>query len=240
MEIKLLKNLTEYESEKLVKFRSLVIFSKKLRMGKYSLFITLWVLYFVSILLMLGDLLLTELNIYVLGFYALTNATLLYRLFGVCWCTVIFHGLIPLAVLIFMIVVHWFDDLKAFLVSSIVIPLAIQIVLAIPLVLLRCRRDCNLQALLTGIHAHLGLMVIIIYFWTACFLLRRNMAAALLCMLYMLVYLAIILTPHLYGVTRQLFEKYIPNFKRKVKSKNDKKKKKKTKLNPEQAAPSRN
>uniref|UniRef100_A0A1A9ZWA9 Uncharacterized protein n=1 Tax=Glossina pallidipes TaxID=7398 RepID=A0A1A9ZWA9_GLOPL len=149
----------EYESEKLVKFRSFVLFSEKLRMGKYALFITLWVLYFVSVLLMLGDLLLTEFNIYVLGFYALTNATLLYRLFGVCWCTVIFHGLIPLAVLIFMIVAHWFDDLKTFLVSSIVIPLAIQIILAIPLVLLRCRRDCNLQALLTGIHAHLGLMI---------------------------------------------------------------------------------
>lgn len=216
------------------------MFLAQLRMGKYSLFITLWVLYFVSVLLILGDLLLTEFNIYVLGFYALTNATLLYRLFGVCWCTVIFHGLIPLAVLIFMIVVHWFDDLKTFLVASIVIPLGIQIILAIPLVLLRCRRDCNLQALLTGIHAHLGLMVIIIYFWSACFLMRRYIVAALLCMLYMLVYLAIILTPHLYGITRQLFEKYMPKLKGKVKKSKKDKKKKKAKVNPEQTTFSRN
>uniref|UniRef100_A0A1A9WUB6 Uncharacterized protein n=1 Tax=Glossina brevipalpis TaxID=37001 RepID=A0A1A9WUB6_9MUSC len=128
------------------------------QMGKYRLFIALWVLYCVSVILMVGDIILVNFNVYTLGFYALTNATLLYRLFGVCWCTVIFHGLIPVAVLLVMLFLHWFDDLKNFLVLSIVIPLAIQILLAIPLVLLRCRRDCNLQALLTGIHAHLGLL----------------------------------------------------------------------------------
>uniref|UniRef100_A0A1A9VZV2 Uncharacterized protein n=1 Tax=Glossina brevipalpis TaxID=37001 RepID=A0A1A9VZV2_9MUSC len=70
---------------------------------------------------------------------------------------------------------------------------------------MRWKRSCDEQALKTGIHAHLGLITIIIYFWTLTFVIRRPFEACALTMIYMLCFLAVLLTPALYGVVKNVY-----------------------------------
>ncbi|KAI9578407.1 hypothetical protein GQX74_008981 [Glossina fuscipes] len=77
-----------------------------------------------------------------------------------------------------------------------------QILAAIPLVVFRWNRSCDYQALMTGVHAHLGLIVVIIYWWTLVYLIRRPFEACMVTIVYMLCFLTVVLTPQLYGVAK--------------------------------------
>lgn len=167
----------------------------------------LWLCFFIA------DMLLTDFHVHTICFYVLTFGILQYRFYGVCWCTVVVHALIPIIVLIVLIVHTCCYFITRFPNMSIIIPIIVQIIAAIPLVVYRWNRSCDYQALMTGVHAHLGLIVVIIYWWTLVYLIRRSFEACVVTIVYMLCFLAVVLTPQLYGVAKSLTKSKVGDIK---------------------------
>lgn len=170
-------------------------------MSKVVVFVVMWCVYLVSIALMVADLILAELRSDLAYFYTITNAILVFRILGVFWFLMPLHS-IAMVVVIVVFIVFNVHNLNNFYKLSLIVPIIVQSVLSFDLMLFRSSRTPKQQAYHAGIHAHMGLSVVIIYFWSVCGVKRRHYVGGLLTMMYMLVFLGLCLTPHFHGLSK--------------------------------------
>lgn len=174
-------------------------------MSKKLLYILLWITYINSLVLMIFDLWASEFLTNLIFFYVIANAVLLYRLFGVFWFTILVHAFVHIGVLTSIIVLNM-GDLLTFYNMAIYVPLAAQLLLSLHFVVIRRGRSPDEQACHSGIHAHIGLIVIIILFWHIGFTGIRWPYSGLFTMFYMLLFLGIVLTPHFHGLSKSFLK----------------------------------
>lgn len=171
--------------------------------SKVVVFIVMWCIFFISLALMVADLVLAEVKTDLAFFYVITNAILIFRIFGVFWILVPLHAIAMIAVIFTFFYLN-FDKLNNFYKLSIGVPVVVESILSFDLLLFRALRTQKRQAYHAGIHAHIGLLVVILYFWSICGVKRRDYVGGLLTMFYMLVFLTLCLTPHFYGLSQDV------------------------------------
>lgn len=171
-------------------------------MKRRSLYVLLWVTYLLTLVCAILDLFVFEGldSKNVIAFYILTNGILFYRLFGVYWYTIILHAACHFGALVLTVL----EKDKKFMNWSMIVPLAVQLVLALHLVVFRRGRSADEQACRSGVHAHIGLIVVVMFFLSSTCMFVRNPHGTTACMVYLLLFLGIILTPHFHGLSKQI------------------------------------
>lgn len=173
-------------------------------MKKGALFIFLWIIYFVSLAILTFDIFIARLSIDLIIFYAVTNAILVYQMFGLYWLTTIVHGLILMAIAVLYVV---FNNLNAYVNIIITVTLIAETVFGLFLLMSRYFVSPNQQGIISAVHALIGLTVVGIMFLTVGFTNDRNVICGVLHMIYMLMFMIIILTPQFYGLSKDVLNK---------------------------------
>lgn len=180
-------------------------------MRKLEIYILLWVVYLISLLLMWFDfyysLRIHKLNKYL--FYLLANGTLILRVIGVFWFIIVLHAFIPFFMLFVIIYNHPLDMVDT-LTVFLWLPLACQIGLACLLFFMRYSGRAEDKDFYAGVHAHIGILIVFVYFWNVCFLQKQSAWCGITSVSYMLAFVIITLTPHFQGLGRQIVTVDLP------------------------------
>ncbi|XP_037927530.1 uncharacterized protein LOC119662059 [Teleopsis dalmanni] len=151
--------------------------------------IIVFIVYILTLILMIADLVLNFSCIFL--FYIMTNAILLFRVFGVHWFTRFLH------VLLFIILIGaliYFTISENLVFAFLAIIVIIQFLFSLHFVLFRPGFTIEQRARRVGWHAFLGLLVVVSFFWIISILLPNNWGVFLE-MIYVLLFLFIVMTP---------------------------------------------
>ncbi|XP_046812533.1 uncharacterized protein LOC124421417 [Lucilia cuprina] len=149
-------------------------------MTRLEMYFLLWAAYLASLAFMYVDLYRSYkhniLKKYL--FYLLTNGTLILRVIGVFWFMVILHACVYFFI-IYVIIYSYTNtpESKSMKIMFVYIPLIVQIALAFILFFLRMIGRSQDKGFYAGVHAHLGILVVIVNFWNLCHIEKENAMA---------------------------------------------------------------